>query len=87
MQRSFPWKTVFFLLGAVMFSFLFFRDDEKRIFDTGVPKNVSVSVDGAALRYSGMKAVTVGELLEEIGMEVVPGDGCFLKRMRIFFPV
>ncbi len=80
MRRFFSWKTAFFLLGAAIFLFPFFHDDGKRIFDAGAPKNVSVSVDGAALRYSGMKAVTVGELLEEIGMEVVPGDRMFPEK-------
>jgi uncharacterized protein YabE (DUF348 family) len=67
-----------FFIGAYFF---FFHDGgEERMFDTGAPKNVSVSVDGTAFRYSGIRAMTVGELFKEIGMEVVSGDRMFPEK-------
>jgi len=69
-----------FVLCVGVYFFFFHDGEEERVFDAGAPKSVSVSVDGTIFRYSGMKAVTVGELFEEIGMEVVSGDRMFPEK-------
>lgn len=63
-----------------MLSSILFRNDGERVFDAGTSKDVSVSVDGAAFRYSGTKAMTVGELLVETGVKVADDDRVFPEK-------
>ncbi|NTW13657.1 MAG: DUF348 domain-containing protein [Candidatus Moranbacteria bacterium] len=70
---------VVFGSAAVVFFFLFIRNS-RRIYDTTVPKSVTMIVEGFPYRLSSITAKTVGELIDTVGEDISVDDLIFPSR-------
>ncbi len=73
-------KALFIIIAPIGSYLIFSGTGEERTFETGGPKDVTVSIDGSAVPFSGASSGTVGDLLGELRSGTMEGDRVFPAR-------